>query len=183
MFSQRLFLQRVIVSLLALVFITGCAGSNSAPEIMFSQPLPAENASPATVPAAKLTPGDFVHPMTVNGMDRYFILHIPPGLDEDTHLPVVIIFHEFTKSMTALRQQTKFDDRSDANGFVAVYPYGIGASWNAGDCCGMAMIDNLDDVEFVRQILIDLSNSLALDPQRIYAAGYGVGGMMAYRLG
>lgn len=47
----------------------------------------------------------------------------------------------------------------------------------------MAVDENLDDVEFVRQILSDLKRTFTLDTQRIYAAGFSNGAMMAYRLG
>ena len=35
-------------------------------------------------------------------------------------------------------------------GFIAVVPNGIDNSWNAGGCCGTAMIENIDDVGCVR---------------------------------
>ena len=48
------------------------------------------------------------------------------------------------------------DRLADRETFVAVYPNGSGRfgkrllTWNAGTCCAYAVINNVDDVGFVR---------------------------------
>lgn len=170
-----------LVTIIALIFLTGCS-SLATPDAVIESVLP-EGLSPDIPPASELIAGDFEHSINVSGMERIYSLHVPSGMDVSMPLPVVFVFHDYTKAIATLRFQTKFDDVSNANDFLVVYPHGFGSSWNGGGCCGLAMEDNLDDVEFVNQILIDLRKTFTLDTQRIYTAGFSNGGMLAYRLG
>ena len=119
----------------------------------------------------------------MNGSKRTYHLHVPPGLEQNYAIPVVLVFHEDTYSVSQTRRQTHFDDVADANRFITIYPVGFGTSWNAGICCGIAMEDNVDDVQYVRQILSDLGTIARVDPKRIYATGFSNGAMFTYRLG
>jgi len=168
-------------TIVALIFLAGCS-SVATPEVVIESS-PQEGLSPNVPPVSELIAGDFEHSITVSGIERIYSLHVPSGVDASMPLPVVFVFHDYTKAIATLRFQSKFDDISDANNFMVVYPHGIGASWNGGGCCGIAVEDNLDDVEFVNQILIELRKTFTLDAQRIYTAGFSNGGMMAYRLG
>jgi polyhydroxybutyrate depolymerase len=74
---------------------------------------------------------------------------------------------------------------AEANSFILVYPQGSclnGAShWNPCPIDG----DNkstADDVGFVEAMISEISSQYNLDMERIYAAGYSNGGMMAYGL-
>jgi len=170
-----------LIAVLALIFLTGCSGiatSNPA-----SVPVSPDDLSTDFSPAPELIPGDFDYSIDVGDLERIYSLHIPSGINVTVPIPVVFVFHDYTKAIATLRFQSKFDDISDANNFMVVYPHGIGASWNGGGCCGIAVEDYLDDVEFVNQILIELRKTFTLDAQRIYTAGFSNGGMMAYRLG
>jgi polyhydroxybutyrate depolymerase len=102
-------------------------------------------------------------------------------LDLDHPAPVVLFFHGL-HSVAITRSTTHFDETADKNQFIAVYPVGIGSSWNAGDCCGIAVEDKVDEITFVRQILSDLGTIANIDPKRIYATGSYNGGMISYRL-
>ena len=75
--------------------------------------------------------------------------------------------------------------KSDAAGFLAVYPEGTGQSmtFNAGLCCGYAGRTNVDDVSFLRAVVADVSANYTVDPPPVYAAGMSNGAMMAHRLG
>jgi polyhydroxybutyrate depolymerase len=82
------------------------------------------------------------------------------------------------------------DAVADANGFIAVYPDGIGGvagnenlrTWNGGQCCGPAQREDVDDVAFISALLDELSASHAVDSTRVFAVGHSNGGIMAYRL-
>jgi polyhydroxybutyrate depolymerase len=49
-------------------------------------------------------------------------------------------------------------------------------------CCGYAVIDNVDEAAFIRQILSDLETIARIDLQHIYATGFDNGAMLSYRL-
>jgi polyhydroxybutyrate depolymerase len=82
------------------------------------------------------------------------------------------------------------NDKADKEGFIVLYPNGTGPkfrrhnllTWNAGDCCGKASQQDVDDVGFIRSLLAKLSTSLSIDQKRIFVTGISNGGSMAYRL-
>ena len=77
----------------------------------------------------------------------------------------------------------QFNDIADHDGFLVVYPAGKGDSWNSGEKGpGFAIANDIDDIAFVKEILSDLETMFNLDPERIYAMGFSLGGAMAYRL-
>lgn len=169
----------LIPSAIAVLFLSTCAPTPT------SGPPVATTAVTTTSPT--LLPGESEHALTVNGLARTFLLHVPPGLDSHRPVPVVFVFHGFAENARVARAYTGFDDIADANGFMVIYPNGTGydsgdLSWNAGGCCGYAVINNVDETAFVRQILMDLSTIASLDPKRNYAAGFANGAMLTYRL-
>jgi polyhydroxybutyrate depolymerase len=131
--------------------------------------------------AEPLQPGDSERKIMVNGAERTYILHVPPGLDSVQSVPVVFAFHEHFEDAPSMQRLTGFNDISNKAGFLLVYPEGIGNSWNAGRCCGAAATKDLDEAAFVRQILADLGTNVNIDTRRIFAAGLGNGGALVYR--
>lgn len=147
-------------------------------------PSPRSSAPPQVV----LLPGDSTRTLTIDGIERSYILHIPPEHDNNQPVPIVLVFHGgFGKADGAILM-SDFSGLSDKIGFFVVYPNGSGRlnnqklTWNGGTCCGYAQKNNIDDVAFVRAVLDDLRNITTLDEKRIYATGFSNGGMMAYRL-
>jgi polyhydroxybutyrate depolymerase len=138
-------------------------------------PIPNPTAAPT------IQPGDSERKLTVNDLERSYLLHIPSGLNSQQPLPVVFAFHG-NGTPRGMRTVTRFNDVANLGNFLVVYPEGIFRSWNAGDCCGNAMIHNVDEPAFIRQMLFDLDTIATIDPKRIYAVGYGNGGMLVYRL-
>ena len=129
---------------------------------------------------------DSTRSVVVDGLNRSYLLHIPPDLDVTRPAPVVLVFHGFGSTAAQVRLQTSFDSAANANGFIVLYPIGTGdpnrLSWNAGECCGSAVEEAVDDTAFVRGILSDVETIAGVDPKRVYATGYSNGGMLSYRL-
>jgi polyhydroxybutyrate depolymerase len=152
----------------------------SAPTIT---PLPTNTFTP--VPT--IEPGDAEHNLAVNGQDRTYLLHVPPGLASDKPLPVVFAFPgydiEIHFEISDMQYMTGYNDIADQNGFLLVYPSGISGTWNAGACCGAAMNNNVDEDAFITAMITDIGKTATIDPKRVYAVGYSLGAMMAYRLG
>lgn len=159
----------------------GSPPATPAPATLASTDAPA-TATPAPTLGPTMEPGDADHSVTVDGQDRSYVLHIPPGVPESAPVPVVIVLHETTYTVSQMRSMTDFDDLADQNGIVLIYPRGFGTAWNGGGCCGLPVKDNVDDIKFVQKILSDLEPVITVDSNRIYAAGLGNGAIMAYRL-
>lgn len=56
----------------------------------------------------------------------------------------------------------------------------LGNAWNAGTCC--LQPTNVDDVEFTREIVADVSKKFHVNKHKIYVSGFSNGAMMAERL-
>jgi len=137
-----------------------------------------------TCPASALEPGDQALTLMHDGLERRFLIHVPPSYDNTRAVPLVLNFHGATSNAEQQRSLfSQMDATSDAKGFIVVYPEGIGASWNAGACCGDAMAQDVDDVGFALALVEDVKGRACIDPKRVYATGFSNGGRMSYRLG
>jgi polyhydroxybutyrate depolymerase len=132
-----------------------------------------------------LTPGDHTRGLEVDGRVRTYIVHVPPGYRAGTPTPVVVVFHGGGTSARAAMDYTALPQKADRAGFVAVFPNGTGRlrsmrTFNAGNCCGYAFENDVDDVAFTRAVLDDLAGVVTVDPKRVFATGISNGGMMSY---
>lgn len=129
--------------------------------------------------------GDSEHTLTYAGVERSYVLHIPPGYNASQPTALVMAFHGITLNAREMMRISGFNAQADAAGFIVVYPNASGEqmSWNGGGCCGEAARNNVDDVGFVRAVIADLSTFLDIDPKRIYATGFSNGAILTYRLG
>ncbi len=147
---------------------------------------PTATSLPTETPAPTLQAGESQQKVVVHGLDRTYLVHIPPGLDMVHPVPVVFLLHGYDNEVyfeiSDLEHMTGFNDIADKSGFVAVYPSGVSGVWNAGSCCGIAVENKVDEASFFRQILADLGKNFTVDTKRVYASGFSQGGMMAFRL-
>jgi polyhydroxybutyrate depolymerase len=124
--------------------------------------------------------------LTVGGRTRTYVVHTPPGLDPQKPAPVVLALHGATMTGPLMAWFTKLNAKADEAGFIVVYPNGTGQRssyfWNAGNCCGEAARNNVDDVAFIRALLDDLATAYRIDPKQVFATGISNGAMMAYSL-
>jgi polyhydroxybutyrate depolymerase len=120
-----------------------------------------------------------------SGIERRFDVHVPRSYDPTKPTPVVLNFHGFTSDKRQQDLLSRMNAKADREGFVVVTPNGSGLqkSWNAGACCGDAKDKNVDDVQFVRDLLDELEGRLCLDRRRIFATGMSNGGFFSHRLG
>jgi polyhydroxybutyrate depolymerase len=135
----------------------------------------------ATLGTDPLGPGDHTRTLTVDGRERSYLVHVPPKYDPKKPTPVILLFHGAGSDGAMHVQFTGMNEKSDAAGFIAVYPNGTGLGrlllWNVDGRHGQA-----DDVKFVSALLDDLATVVNVDARRVYASGCSMGGMMCYRL-
>jgi polyhydroxybutyrate depolymerase len=119
------------------------------------------------------------------GLERSYVVHVPAGYDGSHAVALVLVLHGSGGSAEIADRISGMSAKSDAAGFLAVYPQGIGrsGSFNAGQCCGIAAARMIDDVTFMRDVVADVSVDYRVDTRRIYAAGMSNGAMMVHRLG
>jgi polyhydroxybutyrate depolymerase len=119
-----------------------------------------------------------------DGRTRSYLVHPPRGYRPGAPLPVVFVLHGATESNDGVEELSRMSVKADAEHFIVVYPAGTGrvVTWNAGNCCGSAMKENVDDIGFLRALLEKIKRDYAIDSQRVYFTGISNGGMMAYRV-
>ncbi|MBC8404990.1 MAG: prolyl oligopeptidase family serine peptidase [Planctomycetes bacterium] len=151
--------------------------------------------SPAAVVAAENSTsarGTSLYRIRSNGMNRWYRVHYPPNFDQQTATEVIVAYHGGGGNASEFMSTSGLNLASDLHGFVVVYPEGTGAlggwpfftleTWNAGECCGWAADNNIDDVKFTRDMLQDLSKRMNIDSDALFATGHSNGAMMCYRL-
>src|SRR5512140_2139829 len=128
--------------------------------------------APTSVPTATTIPPtaqpiDSERSLTVDGLERTYLLHIPAGHVKDARSALVFVFHGLGEAANLIQQASGMNAVADANGFIVVYPNGSGSSgalsWNAGKCCGYALQNNVDETAFVRQIISDVGTLAKVD--------------------
>jgi polyhydroxybutyrate depolymerase len=135
-----------------------------------------------------LTPGTHfqITPIHYRWSTRTYLLHVPRNYDEQKAWPFVLVLHGAFGTAGRMEKQSGFSELAEREGFVVAYPNGIGLCghlqhWNAGHCCGLAEMERVDDVGFLRYVMQDVSSRFRIDPRRCYVVGYSNGGMLAYR--
>jgi len=120
-----------------------------------------------------------------DNINREYILYVPSSYDGTSAVPILFNFHGFGGSASQFMQEADMRSLAEADTFILVYPQGScldGSShWNPCPIGG----DNkstADDVGFFESMISEISSQYNLDMERIYAAGYSNGGMMAYGL-
>jgi len=135
-------------------------------------------------------PGTSQYRVQVGDLMRTFLLHVPRSRPRRfglaTAYPLVILLHGSGANGATIRRMSGMDSVADAAHFLVAYPdattgaLGLGADWNAGECCGAAHKGNVDDIAFLRALIGALSKEMPVDRRRIYVAGFSDGGRMAY---
>ena len=120
-----------------------------------------------------------------DGMNREYILYVPNSYDENSATPILFNFHGFGGSASQFISRADMRAEAELNSFILVYPQGSCLDgvphWNPCPIDG----DNkssADDLGFFEAMVNEISTEYNLDMERIYAAGYSNGGMMAYGL-
>jgi polyhydroxybutyrate depolymerase len=122
------------------------------------------------------------------GWSRTYRLHVPPSRTERGP-PLVVVLHGGGSSGEGMEEVTGFSAIADRERFAVVYPdgiggpHGLGRAWNAGECCGRPHLFGVNDVSFIRRLIVDLSARLAVDRDRVFVVGYSNGAMLAHRIG
>jgi polyhydroxybutyrate depolymerase len=127
--------------------------------------------------------------ITVDGLIRTYRLNLPPGYYENNGFSLVIALHGGGGSGEQFEATSLLTQKANASGFIVVYPDGVKSTgalqartWNAGGCCDYARDHNIDDINFIRQLINSLVSTYKINPKKVYATGHSNGGMLSYRL-
>ena len=136
------------------------------------------------LPISSALPGSFYrikNPRPVN-------VYVPTKYDGHTPMPLVIALHGYTDSGAGIDSYMNLTSFAASRGFLYCFPDGLnvggGLGWNAWfDSAVEASFyssPGSDDAGFIRGIIAEVANQLALDRKRVYLIGHSNGGGMAH---
>jgi len=138
--------------------------------------------APVVCPTPTLAAGNSTKTVTVGAGERTYVLHVPASYDGTTAAPLILDFHGLTGSGQAESTSSPYPAVTDAEGVVMAFPTGeagpSGNAWNVGPCC----VAGVDDVAFARALVEQVQEVACIDPKRIYAVGFSMGGGMSHYL-
>ena len=116
-----------------------------------------------------------------SGEKREYLLHVPRIYDRRRPRPLVISMHGAGLWGAAQKETSQWNDLADEQGFIVVYPSGVGGNgirvWRAEPGP-----DLMKDVRFISELIDTLKRSYNIDSTRIYANGLSNGGGMSFAL-
>jgi polyhydroxybutyrate depolymerase len=136
-------------------------------------------------------PGDYRFSFVHGGIKREYLVHVPAGYRASRPAPMLIALHGGGGDADFQANDSKYGliGKSEQAGFIAVFPNGysrkpsgILATWNAGTCCGAAQKNNIDDVGFIREVILRVERQASVDRSRVFATGMSNGALMSWRL-
>lgn len=127
--------------------------------------------------------GEHTISLQAGGLTRTSIVHVPDSYDPTQGTMLVLNFHGFSSAGWQEALLSRMSGAADQRGFIVAYPEGVATSWNAGDCCGTAWTDSVDDIGFTKALLDRLEKDYCIDPKRVYATGMSNGGFFSHRVG
>jgi polyhydroxybutyrate depolymerase len=138
--------------------------------------------APVTCPSPALQAGDTNETVMVGGASRSYVLHVPAAYDASKPTPLIVDFHPLGGSGPNERTGSPYPAETDEEGVIMAFPSGLsgpsGGAWNVGPCC----VKNTDDVEFAKALVEQVKSKACIDPKRVYAVGFSMGGGMSHYL-
>ncbi len=116
----------------------------------------------------------------MGGTSRTYILHVPSKYDGTKPVPLVVDFHPLGGSGSSESGSSPYKAQTDPEGVITAYPDGkrgpSGGAWSVGPCC----VADTDDVAFAKALVADVEKVACIDPKRVYAVGFSMGGGMSH---
>lgn len=119
------------------------------------------------------------HALVHDGAARAYDVYRSPGGQSK---PLVVDLHGFTSNGNEQRGISGWLALAQSEGFHVAWPDGTASSWNGGTCCGDAVLNDVDDVGFIRAMVAAIQAEANVDAGRIYVTGLSNGGAMTQRL-
>ncbi|WP_369218418.1 alpha/beta hydrolase family esterase, partial [Streptomyces flavofungini] len=117
--------------------------------------------------------------VTVDGVRRTYLLHVPASYDPRTPTPLVLSFHGHGRTAD---YQERLTGMSGLDALVA-YPQGMAGTDGKSAWQGAPYSADVDDIAFTRALIGRLQGTLCVDSRRVYAAGKSNGGGFAALVG
>lgn len=125
--------------------------------------------------------GVFEQVIESNGLARSYTVVVPAIASGDEPAPLLLVYHDTDGGVPAIRALTGFDQVGAAEGWIVVYLATAEGSWAISRRSPPGS-EGLDDLRFSTEVLDRVNQDLNVDPDRVFGAGFGEGGLMAQAL-
>jgi polyhydroxybutyrate depolymerase len=195
-----------------LVVLAGCRGGSDAPGEDAALPAGADAASVVCEPARSADAGPEPKTITVGGLEREYVVHLPPGYDSTEPAPLVFNLHGFGGDIGSQDTSTDLPVLAGERGYIVVTPQGAPldvpddspaaasaagfeglAFWNFfGSDPGDVTVNGAtipladlgaDDVAFIDTLLDTMIDEYCVDADRVFSTGMSNGAGMTTTLG
>ena len=130
--------------------------------------------------------GDIHESITVDGIKRDFLIHLPQNYSQKESLPLIIALHGGGGNAQDMEKLTnyEFNKLADDKNFIVVYPNGIQRHWNDGRNLSIyyTQKENINDVKFISELIDHMIKNYNVNSSRVYVTGMSNGALMSYRL-
>lgn len=117
-----------------------------------------------------------------DGMERSYEFYVPETYDPSTPTPLLMNFPGFMMKPELEADFTLLNQSAEEKGFIVVYPMSFDGVWNTGLPPTIGDPGELEDVDFIRDVMQDIPDRICADLSRVYATGMSMGAGMAHRL-
>jgi polyhydroxybutyrate depolymerase len=131
----------------------------------------------ASCPDKVLAAGNTNRTLQVGGKSRSYVLHVPAQYTGKAPVPLIVDFHGHGGTGVGQATDSPYPKVVDSEGVLMAFPTAIG-DWNMGPCCA----DDVDDIGFAKALVSEVEGLGCVDPKRIYATGFSMGGAMSHQL-
>lgn len=121
--------------------------------------------------------------LTSSGEERSYQLYVPKSYNPKSPAPLVITLHGYSSKPSDAVYSSRWNDLADKEGFITVYPLGIGTPtyWHTSGVAYSGRNAQMD-VQFFSDLIDQLEGKYNIDPARIYVNGISMGGGMSHVL-
>jgi len=138
-------------------------------------PSPTVSAAACRPTTATLSPGETTRLSLVSGgIERSYLLYVPPGYNGTAPIPLVLNFHGLGSNGAEQHLYSRLVPLAERERFLVASPDGINRAWltNPG----------VNDITFTRDLVAEIARLTCVDEGRVYATGMSNGGFMSAAL-
>lgn len=113
-----------------------------------------------------------------DGVNRSYVTYVPTTWLTTVNMPLLFVLHGTTQTGQGIADISEFNTIAENEGFIVVYPDGIGGSWNTG----IPGASTADDMGLIDTLIVMHEALYGTDQSRVFSCGFSAGGYMSYRL-
>lgn len=115
----------------------------------------------------------------VGGVTRTYKLYVPAIYTQGTAVPLIFNFHGYGSNSTEQEAYGDFRPIADTANFILVHPQGLSVNGSTGwNNFGLPATAQAD-IQFVEQMITEISSEYSINSNRIYSTGMSNGGFMS----